>query len=260
VFATIFLIICFEKFYDFQTEDPTGSRGAAAKESSRFRAHILPLGFTALLFGLFLYFVQSYAFNPYLQDLYVARFMPDVGGYNAVTAIYLGYRVYDTLFEALVLLIGALAVIHMSLYTETAVSDGKHSDIERYQIAAFPIRTLSPLFLLFGTYLILNGIFTPGGGFQGGVAVAMFFVGRYMIYDIYDLPVERIATAKKYIFFALVLAATLVVFIGIGTQIPLAHVPLLQNTYLTLMNILIGGKVACGFLVLFYRYVAIERR
>lgn len=42
----------------------------------------------------------------------------DTGAQNAVTAIYLNYRVYDTLFEALMLLISILAVIYFSRHEE----------------------------------------------------------------------------------------------------------------------------------------------
>ena len=38
----------------------------------------------------------------------------DTGSTNVVTAIYLNYRVYDTLFEALMLLISILAVVYFS--------------------------------------------------------------------------------------------------------------------------------------------------
>lgn len=39
-------------------------------------------------------------------------FQQDTGAANAVAAIYLNYRVYDTLFEALLLLIAIVAIIH----------------------------------------------------------------------------------------------------------------------------------------------------
>lgn len=47
-------------------------------------------------------------------DYYVRFFTPDTGARNAVTAIYLNYRVFDTLFEALLLLVGVIAVIYFS--------------------------------------------------------------------------------------------------------------------------------------------------
>jgi len=47
-------------------------------------------------------------------DYSVRFFISDTGASNAVTAIYLNYRVFDTLFEALLLLVGVVAVIYFS--------------------------------------------------------------------------------------------------------------------------------------------------
>lgn len=48
------------------------------------------------------------------KDYYIRFFQSDTGAVNAVTSIYLDYRVFDTLFEALLLLIGVTAVIYLS--------------------------------------------------------------------------------------------------------------------------------------------------
>ena len=43
---------------------------------------------------------------------------------NAVAAIYLNYRIFDTIFEALMLLVSVMGVIHFSRHKEED-SDGK---------------------------------------------------------------------------------------------------------------------------------------
>ncbi|WKY48847.1 hypothetical protein Q5O24_05885 [Eubacteriaceae bacterium ES3] len=45
---------------------------------------------------------------------YLTHFKSDSGALNAVTSIYLNYRVFDTLLETLILLICVIAVIHFS--------------------------------------------------------------------------------------------------------------------------------------------------
>ncbi len=40
----------------------------------------------------------------------------ETGGQNAVTSVYLFYRYYDTLFEALMLLFSIIGVIYMSVH------------------------------------------------------------------------------------------------------------------------------------------------
>lgn len=51
------------------------------------------------------------------KDLYhylIENFVSDTGSNNAVTGIYLDYRVFDTLFETLLLLISVIGIIHFS--------------------------------------------------------------------------------------------------------------------------------------------------
>jgi len=179
-----------------------------------------------------------------------------VGGLNPVTAIYLRYRVYDTLFEALILVIAVVASIHMSKFSDDYVKDGKHSEMEESGLARYAIRVVSPLILVFGVFVILNGHISAGGGFQGGLIIASFFVARYMIYDVYDLPITKVAKAEEMVFIAIALLAAVIVFQG---QAGFADGPAAQIIFLVIMNTLIGIKVACGFIILFYRFVAIER-
>ena len=257
-FAAIFFIICFEKYYDLRV-DETDDKEQAKQKKSILKNYLLPAGFTVFLCALFIYFLPDTTINTYLKDLYIARFAHDVGGENAVTAIYLGYRVYDTLFEALILVIAVVAVSHMSWFDKATIPDGKRSDIRRSGMAVFTIRVTAPILLLFGLYLIMNGHISPGGGFQGGVAIAAFFICRYMIHDIYDISIKKILRLEEMVFVVAVLLAIFAIFLGIWARVPYAFLPLYQGVYLLVMNALIGMKVACAFIVLFYRYIAIER-
>ncbi|MCL2397818.1 MAG: DUF4040 domain-containing protein [Defluviitaleaceae bacterium] len=262
-FATIFFVIGAEKYYnlaygtDIAQEDKTTTEGM--KKKSGIKKHIAPLVFTLFIFGLVLYFVPENNPNPYLKEQYITRFMTEMGGENATSAIYLGYRVYDTIFEALVLVVAVVAVLHMSFFERTSIDDGIRSDIQRSGLAVFIIRIITPLILIFGIYLVVNGFLTPGGGFQGGVAVATFFICRYMIYNIFDLPIGRILRMEELVFVSIVLFAIVGIFLGTAAYVPSGWLVHFQHTYLIIMNALIGIKVACGFTLLFYRYAGIER-
>ena len=250
-FTTVFFIICFEKYFDL---------AAIQALAPKIKTIIFPLILSVSLFGLFIYFLPGGEVNSYLQNLYISRFQTDVGGINAVTTIYLAYRVYDTLFEALMLVLAILAVIHLSFFSEKdSVKVKRPSKVKSSDMAGFCIRILCPAILLFGVYLTLNGHISPGGGFQGGVAVASFFICRYLVHDIYDVPVDAVHRIGEATFIAIILMAIFIVFMAAYTFMPLDAIPFLQEIYLLVMNALIGMKVACGFTVLFYRYIVIER-
>jgi len=263
-FATIFFVIGAEKYYnltqDSEMSQEENEKGCeCTKKKGRFRCVVAPLLFTVFILGLVLYFAPGVEHNTFLKEQYIARFMAEMGGENAVTAIYLGYRVYDTIFEALVLVVAVVAVLHMSWFERAAVEDGIHCDINRSGLAIFIIRIVTPLIFMLGVYLIANGFLTPGGGFQGGVAVATFFICRYMIYNIFDLPIGRILRMEELVFVSIVLFAIVGIFLGTAAYVPQNLLVPFQNAYLIIMNALIGVKVACGFTLLFYRYVGIER-
>tara|TARA_B100000965_G_scaffold323352_1_gene285089 strand:+ start:411 stop:677 length:267 start_codon:yes stop_codon:yes gene_type:complete len=48
------------------------------------------------------------------KDYYVANSLEETGSKNIVTAIYLDYRLFDSLFEAAILLIAVSGIIFMS--------------------------------------------------------------------------------------------------------------------------------------------------
>ena len=259
VFSTVFFIICFEKYYGLCAKIPEGDiigkiRGTG-KIKNAVKKAAPPLIFTAALFALFICFIPDTAPVKDLPKQYLGLFKTDIGGENAVTAVYLGYRVYDTLFEALMLLVSVVAVAHLSWYNETSASSGRQSDINRSEIAVCTIRVIAPLILLFSVYLIANGHLSPGGGFQGGVMAAAFFICRYLIHNIYDVTVKKIITAEKLLFVCIALFAALFIFMGLSGFFSLD-----KSVYLIAMNLLIGLKVACGFMVIFYRFIVFEKK
>jgi len=255
-FSTIFFFICFEKHYELGV---TKLPPITVKSTTvSIKKQIPPIAFTLFLFALFIYFTPEEVanHNSYLKGLYTTRFSIDIGGKNAVTAIYLGYRLYDTLFEALMLLVAVVAIIHLSGFDHYAVPDeNQHSSIDNSIIVVYTVRLVCPVMLLFGLYLIINGHLSPGGGFQGGTVIACFFICRYFVYHIYDIDIERILVLEKLLYVAAIAMAVFFIFLGLDA---FSLIP--RSTYLIIMNALIGLKVICGFIVIFCRYIAFERR
>ena len=263
-FTTMFFIIFLGGFYKYYAAIPRESRAQHPRKRYAFAKMLvtkmlLPVALIAGLFALFVYVMPANATPPYLKEKYLTMFMANVGGENAVAAILLSYRVYDTLFEALILVVAVVAVVHMSRFKENTVTDIPRSEIENSGMAVYTLRVICPLIVVFGIYLALNGHIAAGGGFQGGLAVASFFICRYMIYDIYDIRVSRVMLLEEMMFISIIILSAIAVFLGIYAYVPTAYLPIFQHTYLILMNIFIGLKVTCGFFILFYRYVIIEK-
>ncbi len=49
-----------------------------------------------------------------LADYYIYNSYADTGASNSVTGIYLNYRIFDTLFETLLLLVSVIGIIYFS--------------------------------------------------------------------------------------------------------------------------------------------------
>ena len=100
---------------------------------------------------------------------------------------------------------------------------------------------LFPFMLLFGFFIIINGHYTPGGGFQGGSILASLFVARYVVYPVDDISSETLHTVQRIFLALIVLMPLLLLFSGfINTR------PFWRPYYLTLMDCLIGIQVGFG--------------
>lgn len=63
---------------------------------------------------IFLFIQDSEKLSTPLMDFFTANFFAETGATNAVAGIYLNYRVFDTLFEALMLMVSVMEVINVS--------------------------------------------------------------------------------------------------------------------------------------------------
>src|SRR3954470_16326064 len=93
---------------------------------------------------------------------------------NVVAATVFDYRGFDTLGEEFILFSAAMGVALLLREVREEgdrVTDGLHSDAVRLVGLAFV-----PLLLVLALVVVAHGTITPGGGFQGGVAIAGAFV------------------------------------------------------------------------------------
>lgn len=85
--------------------------------SNEKRRLILLIIMLVVVVGVVFVFISSgdSGLNTYEAKNYIAEnHVEDTSANNAVTAVYLNYRLFDTLFESLILLVSVLAVIMLS--------------------------------------------------------------------------------------------------------------------------------------------------
>ncbi|MCD5417194.1 hypothetical protein LR021_02325 [Candidatus Bipolaricaulota bacterium] len=202
--------------------------------------------------------------RPGAGEQFIRQGVEDTGAVNIVTAIYLNYRLFDTIFEILVF---ALAVIGVRFHLH-AIKDKRPRLKEALFISESHIvrvagDLLAPVVALIGLFLIVTGHLAPGGGFSGGALLGTVIlllavarggerVGRRLNEDVVD-RLEQIF---------------LVSIIALSALSPLFGRPffanffplgepgrLLSGGWILLYNLLIGGKVFIGIWVMMYCFI-----
>ncbi len=112
-----------------------------------------------------------------LGSYYLNAAPTEVGVPNVVSAILFDYRMFDTLGETSVVfaaVAGIVLLFHRRVFESTWVG-----------LAFLPrwgLGILAPLLFTYGTYLVLHGHLSPGGGFQGGVVWATLSILMAAVY------------------------------------------------------------------------------
>jgi multicomponent Na+:H+ antiporter subunit B len=182
----------------------------------------------------------------------------DTGSRNFVTAIYLDYRLFDSLFEAGILLIAVSGIMWISQHK---IKEKNASFmLDKFKTPELFItfsRLLYPVMLAFGFYVIINGHLSPGGGFQGGAIVATAILILYYIDISKTIDVKTILVIEKILFITLVLLSTisLVTRGEVFTSFITSSQTNIQTIFLILLNIIIGAKVALGLVAIFTAFL-----
>lgn len=112
--------------------------------------------------------------------------------------------------------------------------------------------------LLFGFYVIINGHNSPGGGFQGGAILATAILISYFIYPEKITNLNLLIKLEKLSFMGILIVASLS-FITKGTFftnfVPLDGLVDTKQVFLIMLNLLIGIKVALGFVTIFSTFI-----
>lgn len=118
--------------------------------------------------------------NPTINEVserYVEKGMEETGAVNTVTGMILDYRAFDTLGESFVLFTATCAVLILLREDRSALTLKKDERSDRLcllsddPIVRATCKTIIPIIMMFGVYILLNGHLSPGGGFAGGAII-----------------------------------------------------------------------------------------
>jgi multicomponent Na+:H+ antiporter subunit B len=235
--------------------------------SERLRHGVFGLGVLLFgaLFGFATYGLPEFGVHPaayadLVNELAQARHVA-----NASAAVLFDFRGFDTLGEELILLVCVLGVARL-FEAEREDEDRKMGTTsghqpERHSLAVYAFgESLLGLVLLFGGYVMVHGVRSAGGGFQGGVIMATAIITLYITttYGLFKKidreevlePVEGVA-AGLYILIGL--AAWTMSGVFLLNVLPLGTPgSLFGGGTIWLLNLVVGLKVGAAVCVLAY--------
>ena len=105
---------------------------------------------------------------------------------NMVTAVLADYRGFDTMFETVVVFIAGLAVFSILRGGPKSRTRDREFvvDFEPDLIVTNTVRLIVPVIQIFALYVLAHGHVSPGGGFQGGVAMGASFILIALSWDL----------------------------------------------------------------------------
>ncbi|WP_018247423.1 hydrogen gas-evolving membrane-bound hydrogenase subunit E [Orenia marismortui] len=199
-----------------------------------------------------------------VSNYYIDNGVEDTGAINLVTAILFDYRAFDTLGEATVIFIVVSTISALASRRRTFVSDTNFSPIV-YQGISFII----PFLYILGFYIIFYGHLSPGGGFTGGVILAIIFILLTITFGIRYSKEEEVLKKKALIenLGAVGLLSTGILGILFGSKF-LANGQggfnlgspgeLLSAGIIPILSLFTGIKVGAGLSIIFNRLVKEE--
>jgi multisubunit Na+/H+ antiporter MnhB subunit len=138
----------------------------------RFIAKLLAAGVTAVLVLCVLALPEP---APTLAPQVVEN-MSATGVGNPITGVLLAFRALDTMLEAIVLVIGLIAVWSLSPDGVWGGRPGLRHRADPNGVLAYLARLLPPIGIVIGIYLFWAGADHPGGKFQGATILAAMWL------------------------------------------------------------------------------------
>ncbi len=210
-----------------------------------------------LIAGVLFYFKMLFLANPspVLDFSIVETVVKESGLPNAVSAIILRNRLYDTIFEVIVFTIAIMGASFLLATERPAEKIYQFTDPSSIILA----RLGSTIAALVGIELAIRGHLSPGGGFAAGVAggtaiglVAMTSSPEWMqsVYQKWNAAVWEKISVLVFIVLSVITLA--------GYELPFGEMgALVSGGIVPILNILVAVKVALGswaVVLIFIRY------
>lgn len=227
---------------------------------------VLKISITLLLISFAIpFFLEVVPWPTTSRDYLTIHAKDESGAHNIVSAIYLGYRAFDTLGETIILIVAIMGT--MSIIEEMKrLTHNKHIPInfdfalEKEKKASHYLRThllevvtskIGPIILIYGFYVMMYGHTSFGGGFQGGVIIAsgiiFFYIGNPSHTQL-EIAQIRVLLTIEAISFLLFLGAAILSFLFhidfFSNFFP--YIGLSKEGFIILLNSIIGLKVGSG--------------
>ncbi len=223
---------------------------------------------------LFLIFISFYIsieetqnnLDTYSSSYFISNALEETGSANIVTGIYLDYRLFDSIFEASILLITVAGAIFMSKKDNKPMNKKsiptsnitESTSLKDSSILVCISRILYSFMLIFGLYIIIYGHLSPGGGFQGGVILATAILITYFIDPIKIANIEMLVMLEKLLFIGiLIISSFSIVTKGIlfTNFIQTDQSIEIKRIFLVLLNLFIATKVSLGLVTIFSTFI-----
>ena len=209
-----------------------------------------------------------------VKDRYIEKGVEETGAVNVVSGMILDYRAFDTLGESHVLFTALVCVMvllrkdwkNMNSKFEdySSIRSDRYFQTEKDMILQTIGIVMVPCIFVFGTYVLLNGQNSPGGGFSGGAilgAAMIIFTAAFGFRKVDRFFTLKLSSYVTFVALSFYSFAKGYVFItganGLDNHIP-KGIPgaILSGGLILPLDIAVGLVVACtmyGFYSLFRR-------
>ncbi len=193
---------------------------------------------------------------------YLERGMEETGAVNAVTGLILEYRAFDTFGESAVLFAAAVSTALLLNAPGRRLRNYRGPD----PVLSTLGRSLLPVILLFGVYVVVNGHLSPGGGFSGGAVLGAGLILASLVLGEEEmdrlLPQRTMSRATTLALLAYGLMKGYSFFTGanhLGGEIPKGTPGAILSGGLILpLNLCVGVIVACTMYTFYTLFLSRE--